>query len=111
MERDVIIGVSRFGRLRKISNKLVDLPNRKKRRASTFKVETKCSQTVQKDLSIKVETLADLKKETFDQPLMDEETDSSSSIGDNDQDHLWEPSYGSTTHSVEDKLIETRKVI
>lgn len=91
MDRDLVTGVSRFGRLRKMSTKLMDLPN------STSH-------------EIMVEPYVDSKPELNRQvTLMDDETDSSSSIGENSE--ICVPFNGkSTKNCINKKLLEKKKV-
>lgn len=74
---DRITGISRFGRLRKISTKLIDLPKRSPHTASKKK---KCSPSLHKS---KPDPFVDFRPETF-KLLVSEETDSSSSFGTTD---------------------------
>lgn len=79
MESSAITDTSRFGRLRKISTKLIDLPNR-----STSKVK-ECSPSIKQDLRRKkttkgmVDPFVDFRPEIFNELLpSDESTDTSS---------------------------------
>lgn len=93
METDAITNISRFGRLRKISTKLIDLPMRshtkkrkpsKRRRSSLLSTQNDSQPKSKPDA--KVDPFVDFRPEMFDGLLVsDESTETSSSIGDNDE--------------------------
>lgn len=103
MEGNVTSGISRFGRLRKVSTKLIDLPKRSPHTAHRNSKRNKCSpssSSVQKNLTkklkspVSVDPFVDFTPDMFDGLLASEETDTSSSVGDesDESEVMWEPS-------------------
>lgn len=93
MERKVVTGVSRFGRLRKLSTKLLDLPDAKQYTSHETMVDP----------------FAELKPELFNmqETLADEETDSSSSTG--KKSASWESL--NTKSNTNKKIFKKKKVM
>lgn len=102
MERNVISGISRFGRLRKVSTKLIDLPNRSAHKTSKRRKGPPRSSSIQKHLPTKlsskamVDPFVDFRPDMFDGLLVfdkNEDTDTSSSVGESDDESvvMWEP--------------------
>lgn len=113
METDSITNISRFGRLRKISTKLIDLPMRsphtkkhkpsKRRRSSLSSTQNDLQPKSKPDA--KVDPFVDFRPEMFDGLLVsDESTETSSSIGDNDESGVMcERSTGMITKKFSEK--------
>lgn len=95
MERNVITGISRFGRLRKVSTKLIDLPNRSPRSAKRTNGPPKKDLRNKLSPKVTIDPFVDFSPNMFDGLLVSEETedtDTSSSVGECEESVvMWSP--------------------
>ncbi len=112
MEGHAIAGVSRFGRMRKISSKLIDLPHNKQKTTKP-KIDVSVCKSPKLKLKFFVDPFVGFEPRTFNELLSEDSTDTSSSVGELEESNIMTTSPSgiiSTVCTVNRKMDEKKKI-